>query len=242
MTGVTLRRRLGQTASRAASNTRPPCTVPRTGTSFSARGRRPSGPRQHAEVGALAALDGADLAVQVQRGGGAQRDRVQRGGDGMRSCSPSTRPAGGQPVDGAPGGEQRAQRRDRRVAVDGQRHAFAQRGGAGVHAFGAFRPDGDFTVLVAPVEVVVGEQVGAHAQRLHAAELRRIGQLHMLQREAVVGRRAGTQRRFHAVQRQGGGLVAVGVRVHLHAGFQGALVAVADRLRRVYHSPLGAPL
>jgi hypothetical protein len=82
MTGVTLRRRAGQTASRAASNTRPPCTVPRT--RHVLQRPRVDGRRvlaEHAEVGALAALDAADLAVEVQRGGRAQRDRVQRGGD-----------------------------------------------------------------------------------------------------------------------------------------------------------------
>ena len=71
--------------------------------------------------------------------------------------------------------------------MDGPGHAQVARGAAGVHALGALGAHGGGAVLVAPVEVVVGEQVHAHAECAHAAKLRRIGELAVLQGEAVVG-------------------------------------------------------
>ena len=49
-------------------------------------------------------------------------------------------------------------------------------------------------MLVAPVEMMVREKVDAHAELLHAAELRCIRQLAMLQREAMVARGMFLQR------------------------------------------------
>ncbi len=125
--------------------------------------------------------------------------------------------------------------------MDGEQHALAQRGGAGVHPRRAFGPDSGLPVLVTPVIQVVGEQVDRHAQRCHAAELRGIGQLRVLQREAVIRRRTRAQRLFHAVDRQCGGLVAVGVRVHLNTVLEGQRVAGADGFgRRVPQACRGA--
>ena len=107
-----------------------------------------------------------------------------------------------------------------------------ERRGAGVHALGALRADGHRVVLVAPVEVVIGEQVDAHAERLHAAELRRVGELAVLQREAMVGRRMRRERVLDAIEHQLGRLVAVGVRVHQQALLERRGVDRAHRLGR----------
>ena len=97
-------------------------------------------------------------------------------------------------------------------------------------------------MLVTPVEVVVGEQVHAHAQRLHAAELRRIRQLAVLQDEAVVGPGLGAQRGFELVEHHLGGLVAVGVGVDLHALRQRQGVGLADGLGRGVPQAVGRPV
>ena len=116
--------------------------------------------------------------------------------------------------------------------MNGERHAGSQRRRAGVHPLGALRTDRDAEMLIAPVEMVVGEQVDAHAERLHAPELRSVGKLAMLQREAVVGRRMFAQGRFQAVQRQRRRLVAVRMRVDLQARGERAPVDLQQMLRR----------
>ena len=166
--------------------------------------------------------------VQLEGVGGAQGDGLQRVGHRDAFMGAQHSAGGSQPVHGAPGGEQRPQRGDGRVAVDGEGHAAALRGGACVHPLGALRPDCGAVVLVAPVEMVVGKQVDAHVQRLHPPELRRIGQLAVLQVEAVVTRGRRLQGRGQAVQRQFGSLIAVGVGVHLYAALQRQGVAIAD--------------
>ena len=78
-------------------------------------------------------------------------------------------------------------RRDRRVRMDGQRHA--RRAAPWRRHPSARARSGPMVmrvVLLAPVEMMVGEQVGAHAELRHAAELRRIRHLAVLQRVAVV--------------------------------------------------------
>jgi hypothetical protein len=83
---------------------------------------------------------------------------------------------------------------------------------------------------------VVGEEVDAHAERFHPAELRCIGKLAMLDREAMVRARIAHQRPFHAIEHELHGLVAIGVDMHLHAGCQRKFQGLAELLGR--HIPL----
>ena len=64
--------------------------------------------------------------------------------------------------------------------MDCQGYAVGERGGAGVHPFGALRADGQRVMLVAPVEMMVGKQIDAHAEHAHAAELCGVSELAVL--------------------------------------------------------------
>jgi hypothetical protein len=79
---------------------------------------------------------------------------------------------------------------------------------------------------------MVGEEVGAHAEPGHAPELGGIGELAVLQGEAMVAGRLVEQGALEAIERHLGRLVAVGVAVDQHTLLQRELVEAADRLGR----------
>ena len=123
--------------------------------------------------------------------------------------------------------------------MDRHRHAVGQRRGAGVHALGAFRAHGQGVMLIAPVEVVIGKQIDAHAERAHPAKLRRIRKLAVLQGEAVIRRGVVAKRQSERIEHQFGRLVAVGVAVDLDAGRERALEDFAQLFRRDVPQPVG---
>ena len=101
--------------------------------------------------------------------------------------------------------------------MDGVGHADLLRRAAGIHAFGAIGSKRHGVMRIAPVKMVIGKQVRAHAQRFHALQLRPVGHLAVLQREAVIGRRMLADRLLDAVDGQVDRGVTVGVGVHLDA-------------------------
>ena len=167
--------------------------------------------------------------VHLQGPGGAQGDGVQGLRHGEAFFFAQHAALWGDAVDGAPSGEQRAQRRDRGVGMDGQGHPGSQGAGAGIETVGAVGAHGHFVMLVTPVPQVVGKQIGAQAQRGHAAKQRRVHHLRVLQGVAVVGARRLGQHALDGVDGHFAGLVAIGVGVDQQAG-------------AVTQMPLGAPL
>ena len=99
-------------------------------------------------------------------------------------------------------------------------------------------------MLVAPVVDVVGEDVGAHAQRRHAPVLGGRGELAVLHRVTVVPAGMALEHRLHSVDEHLRGLVAVAVAMHRqprpvvglhqvgHLVGRGQPQAVADVARR----------
>ena len=64
--------------------------------------------------------------------------------------------------------------------------------------------------------MVIGKEVNTHAQFCRQTELRGICQLAMLQGETMVRIGMGLQSRCQFFQNQLCGLIAIGVRMHLH--------------------------
>ena len=133
----------------------------------------------------------------------------------MRAEDPVLR---GHAVDGAPHGEQRIDRRDRRIGMDRQRHAGCQRGAAGIHPLRARRADGQRAMLLAPVINMVGEQVHAHPKRVHAAKDRLVRHLAMLQRMPMIQPRMCRQRAADHLGGEFAGLIAIGMDMQLNSG------------------------
>ena len=142
---------------------------------------------EHRKISALAGFDRADLAFEVKGIGRTQRDCPQRAVN-VDPFIVAQQPARcGQAIDRAPGHMQRPERRDRRIGMDGVRHADFLRRATRIHALRAIGPERHVVVRIAPVKMVIGKEVGTHAKRLHALQLRPIGHLAVLQREAVIG-------------------------------------------------------
>ena len=97
-------------------------------------------------------------------------------------------------------------------------------------------------MLLAPVVMVIGEQIHSHAKRLHAPKLSVIGQLAVLQGEAVVAPGPLAQGRFQAVESHLGRLVAVGVRVNLHTMLEPKGIGLPQRLRGGVPQAVGCPV
>ena len=87
--------------------------------------------------------------------------------------------------------------------------------------------------------MVIGEKIDAHAEGGHAAELGAVGQLAMLQSEAVVRRRDFGQTGGHCVENQFGRLVAIGVDVDLHPGGERAFKGFGQLLGRHIPQAIG---
>ena len=78
-------------------------------------------------------------------------------------------------------------------------------------------------MFIAPVEVMVGKKIYAHAKLCSSPKLRRIRQLAMLQRKAVIRVWVRLQRRAKFFQDQLCGLIAIGVGVDLQTGLKGQM-------------------
>ena len=75
-------------------------------------------------------------------------------------------------------------------------------------------------MLIAPIVVMIGEQIDAHAERLYPPELRGIGQSRVLQRETVCRIGMLAQYACHTIEYKFRRFIAVVVAVHLQAVFQ----------------------
>ena len=73
-------------------------------------------------------------------------------------------------------------------------------------------------MLVTPIVEVVGKEIGTNPEPSHAAEVRVVRHLAMLQRKPRVRCRCAPQHLFNRVDRHGNRLIAVGVNVHLKPG------------------------
>ena len=73
-------------------------------------------------------------------------------------------------------------------------------------------------MVLTPIKDMIGEQVHAHPEGLHAAEDAAIGHLAVLQRVAMIATRMGGNRAPNHVRRQFAGLVTVGVNMQVMPG------------------------
>jgi hypothetical protein len=201
------------------AKTRPPSTVAWTGTSLSASGGTSYGSASSTAKSANfpASMEPTQM-VHPQGVGGPQRHGVQGLGDAQPLLGAEQAPRRRGPVDGAPGGEQRPERRHRGVRMDRQRDAEPRRAPGGVDPGRPFRSHRQVVMGVAPVIEVVREQVEAQAQGLDPPQLRLGRHLAVLKGVPMVGTGMGDLRLLDRVEGRLGGLVAVGVDVKLDAG------------------------
>ena len=205
--------------SSGASNGTPPTIVPTTRTSLSASGGTLDGSSASTAKSArlptsMLPISGSSRSVYaapsvIACSASADRNALARSEHATRR---------GAPVDRTPRGEQRRDRRDRRIRVHRERNAERMRGARSIHALGAIRPHRHAPMNVAPVVEVVAEQVDAEPERAHAPELRGIRHLAVLKRMSMIGARIARQRALEGVDRDLGRLVTVDMDVKLQPG------------------------
>ena len=103
--------------------------------------------------------------------------------------------------------------RDGGVGVDRELHAEAFGGCACIHPCCPFGADGKRGVLIAPVEDVVAEDVGVHAEHRHSGVLRGRGELTVLDGVAVIPSRVALECLFDRRDEDLSSLIAVAVAV-----------------------------
>ena len=75
-------------------------------------------------------------------------------------------------------------------------------------------------MLIAPIKMVIGKKIDAHAQFCHAAKLCAVSQLAVLQGKPVVRCRVLQKPFFHAVKHQFGRFIPIGMGVDMQAFLQ----------------------